>query len=323
MSDHSDHMKEAATFAENVRRELRSFPADVVADLTDGLESDIALSLADGATLPTPESYADDLLRGAGLEPLSISERSESLLMQTFAKVEPFWGKVRDLTEGLAPAWWVFRAWVLTQIVGLLVSDWDSSQPLMPQWGEMPFVGLILFIGLLIFSVQWGRSMKPVRRQLRIISHCAIAIAAVFVLTAEPKASDYPATTWTPNTMSTCAIVETPDVVGLTVADAEKKLSLAGIPFEFFDQDSMVDIASAPPQILVLQQDLEPGLTTFCGERSLQLVVDLAKGPNEFPATSMPPEGVTPDTTGAQNTTTIPTKSSTTTVPKATTTTRP
>ncbi len=324
MTDHSDHIREAATFAENVRRELRAHPAEIVADLTDGLESDIASSLADGASLPNASEYALDLLRGAGLEPVvKENERISSLLVRACGRFLPLWRKLRTFSVGLSPAWWVFRAWVLTQTIGLLVSDWDSSQPLMPQWGEMPFVGLVLFIALLVLSIQWGRSMKPVRRQIRIISHYAIAIAAVFVLAAEPNTSNYPSTTWTPNTMSTCAIVDVPDVVGLTVADAEMKLSLLGIPFDFFDQDSMVDVASAPPQALVLQQDLEPGSTTFCGERGIQLVVDLANGPNEFPATSMPPEGATPDTKGGQATTTIPAKSSTTTPPKASTTTTP
>jgi hypothetical protein len=323
MTDHSDHIREAATFAENVRRELRAHPAEIVADLTDGLESDIAASLGDGAVLSTPGSYANDLLRGAGLEPLSKGEGTRNLLGKAESRVLPLWNKLCGFTVGLAPAWWVFRAWIVMQLLGAVVSDGNSSYGIVSEWGELPFVGLLLFIALLIFSVQWGRSMKPARRQTRIISHCVIAIASVFILVSETNTSNYPSTTWTPNTMSTCAIVDVPDVVGLTVADAEMKLSLLGIPFDFFDQDSMVDVASAPPQALVLQQDLEPGPTTFCGERGIQLVVDLANGPNEFPATSMPPEGATPDTKGGQTTTTIPAKSSTTTVPKATTTTSP
>ena len=67
MSDISHHMKAAAVFAESVRRELRHLPAEVVADLTDGLESDIASSLLDGVVLANPSGYANDLLRGAGL----------------------------------------------------------------------------------------------------------------------------------------------------------------------------------------------------------------------------------------------------------------
>ena len=59
----------AATYAERVRRELRHLPVETVADLTDGLESDIASSLADGAALPSADEYAADLLRGAGMEP--------------------------------------------------------------------------------------------------------------------------------------------------------------------------------------------------------------------------------------------------------------
>lgn len=321
MSDHSDHMKEAATFAENVRRELRSFPADVVADLTDGLESDIASSLADGASLSSPESYAHDLLRGAGLEPMSISEKSESLLMQTFAKAEPLWTKVRDLTEGLAPAWWVFRAWIATQLVGAIVSDAESSRPLLAQWGELPLLGMILFVAFVVLSVKWGKLQKPFHRRIRILSHCVLVVAGALFLVGDPVFS-YPYATNPYATNSeiyapeTCRIVEVPNVVGMSLEDARKTFLMTNISYVLFDQDAMVEVSDAPPDIEILQQDPSLGSHVFCGDNPLQLVIDLSRSVNA--ATSLAPEPSDPQTT-----TTIPSKSSTTTVPKATTTTSP
>ena len=308
MTDQSDHMREAATFAENVRRELRAHPAEVVADLTDGLESDIGASLGDGALLPNPTSYANDLLRGAGLEPLSIEKISGQKLQRLIVKIDPIWSKVRELSEGLAPAWWVLRAWVLTQIVGAIVSGPGSPWALMPQWGENPLFGLIFFIALLRPSIQWGRSGKPLHRTSRIISHSAIAIASVLVLFQEPRV-DYRqqgGSTWDGMSTSTCAVFVTPDVVGLTVADAERALKDSGIPFSIFDQGLMVEIGTALPDIAILQQNPLAGVNTFCSDDGLQLIVDLRSGEDGFSTTT---------------TTTIP--KATTTIPKATTTTRP
>jgi hypothetical protein len=85
--------------------------------------------------------------------------------------------------------------------------------------------------------------------------------------------------------------------------------------FTFFDQDSMVGIASAPLESLVLQQNPDPGSHVFCGDHKLQLVVDLAA---PMVTTSLPLQTtptVLPSEPGATTTTSVKPKATTTTSP--------
>jgi hypothetical protein len=318
-------MKEAATFAENVRRELRSHPADVVADLTDGLESDIASSLADGAYLPSPESYAHDLLRGAGLEPLSISEKSESLLMQTFAKVKPLWSKVRDLTEGLAPAWWIFRAWIATQLLGAMINEVDSSFGIIGQWGEMPIGAAIVFVAFAVVSVRIGKLSSTKWKKATLVSHLAFVALTFMILSNEtyPSFERYWQThDGNPANFSnnTCAKTQVPDLTGIAAATAEAALRSASLEFVYIDQTTNVRVDRAFSDSEVLRQSIRMG-TELCMGQEVELFIDdpATSSPR---ATSLVPDDQV-DAGSTESSTTIPAKSSTTTPPKASTTTTP
>jgi hypothetical protein len=318
-------MKEAATFAENVRRELRSHPADVVADLTDGLESDIASSLADGASLSSPESYAHDLLRGAGLEPLSISEKSESLLMQTFAKVEPLWRKVRDLTEGLAPAWWIFRAWIATQLLGAMINEVDSSFGIIGQWGEMPIGAAIVFVAFAVVSVRIGKLTSTKWKKATLVSHLAFVALTVMILSNEtcPSFERYWQThDGNPANFSnnTCVKTQVPDLTKVAAITAEAVLRDTALNFVYIDQTTKVRVDRVSASTEILGQSIRMG-TELCMGQEVELFIDdsFTSAPG---ATSLVPEGQT-DADGEMMNTTIPAKSSSTTVPKATTTSSP
>jgi len=322
MSDHSDHMKEAATFAENVRRELRSHPADVVADLTDGLESDIASSLADGASLPSPENYALDLLRGAGLEPISDSKESESFLIKTTTLVRPLWAKVRALTAGLAPAWWVFRAWIATQLLGAMISEVNSPYGIIGEWGEMPLGALIVFIGFLALSIRFGRMPQERFARTRLISHLFFVLAAFPVLSIQPTPDVWASYAPMNPEQNNCPIRTVPNVTGLIIVEAQLTIDAAGLDYFFYDQFSNQELEIVPPDAVVIRQS--PLRDRYwCQGEKIQLTIDTSLRRSTDSATTLPPEGVTPDTRGGQTTTTMPAKSATTTVPKATTTTRP
>jgi hypothetical protein len=322
MSDHSDHIKEAATFAENVRRELRSFPADVVADLTDGLESDIASSLADGATLPSPESYAHDLLRGAGLEPISDGEESQNFLIKATTLVLPLWTKVRDLTAGLAPAWWVFRAWIATQLLGAMISEVNSPYGIIGEWGEMPLGALIVFAGFLVLSIRFGRMSQERFARTRLISHLLFVLAAFPVLSSQPTPDVWASYAPMNPRQNNCPMMTVPNVTGLIIAEAQRTIDMAGLDYFFYDQFSNKELDIVPPDAVVIRQS--PLRDRYwCSWEKIQLTIDTSLPRSTDSETTLPPEGVTPDTRGGQTTTTIPAKSSTTTVPKATTTTRP
>lgn len=322
MSDHSDHMKEAATFAENVRRELRSHPADVVADLTDGLESDIASSLADGASLPSPESYALDLLRGAGLEPISDGKESQSFLIKTTTLVRPLWAKVRTLTAGLAPAWWVFRAWIATQLLGAMISEVNSPYGIIGEWGEMPLGALIVFAGFLALSIRFGRMPQERFARTRLISHLFFVLATFPVLSIQPTPDVWASYAPMTQEQNNCPIRTVPNVTGLIISEAQRTIDMAGLDYYFFDQFSNEELAIVPPDAVVIRQS--PLRDRYwCQWEKIELTIDMSLPRSTDSATTLPPEGVTPDTRGGQTTTTMPAKSATTTVPKATTTTRP
>lgn len=312
MSDSSDFISKAATFAENVRRELRDLPAEVVADLTDGLESDIAASLEDGASLPDVSQYALDLMRGAGIEipksDVGIQQKKRKIAEVVLRVAD----KVTTATSGLAPAWWVLRAWIVAQFIGAIVSNTDSNRPILAQWGELPILGIFIFVALLYLSVRWGRSVKKSRVLIRYFATSVLALSAVVLLwqptflqpSAEGKTFMY--------APETCRIIDVPSVVGITLGEAKSALERWNLPYVVFDQDAMTEIAYAPDVFEVLQQDPGPSEHAFCGERSVQLVVDLSQGPADRPPTDV------------LSTTTIPAPETTTTVkPKATTTTTP
>ena len=320
MSDHSDHMKEAATFAENVRRELRSFPADVVADLTDGLESDIASSLADGASLSSPGSYAHDLLRGAGLARLCASKATQRLLGRLTTLVLPLWTKVRTLTAGLAPAWWVFRAWIATQLLGAMISEVNSPYGIIGEWGEMPLGAAIVFVGFLILSIRFGRMSHDRFARTRVISH--LFLAAFPVLSSQPTPDVWASYAPMNPEQNNCPMRTVPNVTGLIIAEAQRTIDMAGLDYYFFDQFSSEELDIVPPDAVVIRQS--PLRDRYwCQWEKIVLTIDMSLPRSTDSATTLPPEGVTPDTRGGQTTTTIPAISATTTVPKATTTTRP
>lgn len=323
MSDQSHHIHDAATFAENVRRELRNLSAEVVADLTDGLESDIAASLADGATLPDASVYAQDLVRGAGLENAEGDVSSRQLLRSVKSFGARHWGTVQNLTAGLAPAWWVLRAWVATQVIGWLVSDSDSSRPVVAQWGEMPFVGLLIFAALLALSIKWGRSTPPRWKKVIVASHVVLAITAFGVAFAEPHIGWF---TYAPadngvqqgvtNSPAACFEANVPDVSGRLWRDAEVEMNNSGLAVTFVSNGAIIPQARIPEDAAIDVQDPSPGRHIFCAEDSVQLSLNL------FPDRSMPGIATTmpPETSSS----TVPKKTTTTTVaPKSPTTTRP
>ncbi len=313
MSDTSDFISTAKTFAENVRRELRDLPAEVVADLTDGLESDIAASLEDGALLPDASQYALDLVRGAGIEIPKRDADGQQMRRRIAEIAVQSVDKIKSATSGLAPAWWILRAWIVTQFIGAIVSDVDSNRPIFSQWGEMSFLAIVIFVAALYVSIRMGRSTNNAPIFVRYFATVVLSISSLVLLwqpTSPPLFAEGP---WFVNHPEECRIINVPDVVGSTLGEAKSALERWKLPYTVFDQDAMSDIAYAPDDFEVLQQDPVPGESVFCGERSVQLVVDLSQGPADRPPTDV------------LSTTTIPLSSTTTTskAPKVTTTTTP
>lgn len=154
---------EIHAFAQGVRAALADLPADEVDDLTEGLEADLAESLAEDLrrTLPDPVVYAAELRLAAGLPGRAATTRSSALsdllagwretkdALSIAIRRQPVLAGALDFAATLRPVWWVLRALIAAWSVAVVVEN-----------GEEPglhLVGWVTFVVLAVISVQWGR----------------------------------------------------------------------------------------------------------------------------------------------------------------------
>jgi len=322
-------METAIDFANKVRAELSHLTSEQIADLTDGLEADIASSLDDGADIGSAQKYSTDLLAAAGM--------SKGVEVELNA-VDVFINKVRNLSlsiSDLEPAWWIFRAWVVTQLIGWLLFRDQTSSPGYLEWRNMQWGGIVVLGVTLYVSVRIGRA-KPMKwKTVLSISHVVLAVAGLAFMFVGPRGESNRSVYGNPKfPQSSCQYVPVPVVVGLPIADAKALLTGMGMGWTIFDQDAMTKLAQVPDDVIVLQQD-PPGGGPVCRVNEVQYMVDLVVDLAAPMMTTFPPDLVTTTTTVVPqelNTTTlqprptlttIPKKAVTTTIPKATTTTSP
>jgi hypothetical protein len=303
-------METAIEFANKVRAELSHLTSEQIADLTDGLEADIASSLDDGADIGSAEKYATDLLAAAGM--------SKGVEVMPGA-VDVFINKARRWfvsISDLEPAWWIFRAWVVTQLIGWLLFRDQSSSPGYLEWRYMQWGGILVLGVMLYVSVRIGRAKPTKWKKLSSISHVVLAVAGLSFMFVGPRGETTYLEPLPGQTL--CAQIPAPNLVGRPVAAAEELLLGIGMGWTFFDQDAMIQLDAVPKEAMVIQQNPRPGVKT-CQVYAVQLIVDLSTPllPLQTPTTVLPSE---PETMA---TTTIPKKSATTAKPKATTTTKP
>jgi hypothetical protein len=310
----STNMETAIEFANKVRAELSHLTSEQIADLTDGLEADIASSLDDGADIGSAEKYATDLLAAAGMtKGVEVVPHAVDVFIN---KARRWFVSISDLE----PAWWILRAWVVTQLIGWLLFRDQSSSPGYLEWRNISWLGVLVLGVMLYVSVRIGRA-KPIKwKKLLSISHVVLAVAGLAFMFVSPRGESLSIGYLNPSPgQSSCQFVSVPDVVGLPIADAKSVLTSMGMAETIFDQDAMTTLAQVPDDVIVLQQDpLAGGQVCRVSEVQymIDLVVDLA-GPM---MTTFPPDITT-------QTTILPEKSEVTTStsvkPKATTTTSP
>lgn len=306
-------METAIEFANKVRVELGHLTSEQIADLTDGLEADIASSLDDGADIGSAEKYATDLLAAAGMsKDIDVVPNAVDVFIK---KVRRWFVSISDLE----PAWWIFRAWVATQLIGWLLFRDQSSSPGYLEWRNMQWGGVLVLGMMLYVSVRIGRAKPTKWEKVVSVSHVVLAVAGLAFMFVGPRGEPGPIGYVNPlQGQSLCEYVLVADVVGLPIADAKAVLAGMGMAGTIFDQDAMVKLAQVPDDVIVIQQDPLGG-GPVCRVNEVQymvdLVVDLAAPmattslPLQITTTVLPQE---PDTT-----------TTTTTTPKATTTTSP
>jgi hypothetical protein len=314
-------MKAAAVFAESVRRELRHLPAEVVADLTDGLESDIASSLLDGVVLANPSGYANDLLRGAGLAVEKSSPSNMSFVVEVEKRLVGLWNPIRNFTMGLAPAWWLARAWIVTQVLGAALNGRDDTRVLVGQWGEKPYLGIVVFVIALYFSVVLGRRQLE-KSYFKLVFTAGLVVAGVVIATGQfqPGVNYYEASS------EPVPCMLPPDFVGMSVTEI-KNLQIDGhIPFaiEFFAKSTNANmtqtiwdqVSSDFRKFRVVEQE-NPSLME-CHDEALALIIDEV-ALVEAPTTTT----VAPTTTPTIAPSVAPTTTSKTSIEQQSTTTSP
>lgn len=177
---------EIAIFAERVRRALGHLSVEQVADLTDGLEANVAASVADGTPLPNVDVYVAELLSAAGIEATSEPKSLFTSFRRAYEFAERIVSPIVRWSRGLAPMWWIVRAFSLTVILGA----WTSRDP---AWGgshtfvavaDRESIGLVVFVLLLVASVWWGRRGAVVPGLIRIVAGVALIVLA-FVATGD------------------------------------------------------------------------------------------------------------------------------------------
>lgn len=160
-----------AAFATAVRAALADLAPDEIDELTDGLEADLTDRLSDTETadLGDPHAYAEELRAAAGLPhrpapragfaaELRHAPKIVAAAFREFGAAHPLIGYVRDFLVALRPLWWVFRAAVITALIGNVTN---------PGWSPVNGFTLIVGIAALVISVQFGRGKWLPRAWMR------------------------------------------------------------------------------------------------------------------------------------------------------------
>lgn len=183
---------EISAFAQGVREALSDLPADEVDDLTDGLEADLAESLAEDLrrTLPDPVAYAAELRLAAGLPAPTVAIkrgvmsglrdgwRETSDAIGVTVRRNPVLVSLLEFAEVLRPAWWIFRSWIATWLIaaffGMERGYWFDG------------ISWMLFAALAVVSVQWGRGRWTFRgvSSLVVIGNVIAVVALLPLLNA-------------------------------------------------------------------------------------------------------------------------------------------
>jgi hypothetical protein len=149
-----------------VRDHLDDLPADVVEELTGGLEADLGDLAAESSDpleqrIGAPTAYADELRAAAGLEPRGARSRTTAgqrlAALTRELRAQPWWPAASAFALTVRPAWWVARAllavWALHRgvlgVTGLGVGWW------------------LVGAGAVVVSVELGRGRWSTQRWLR------------------------------------------------------------------------------------------------------------------------------------------------------------
>ncbi|MDQ0371951.1 HAAS signaling domain-containing protein [Cellulomonas humilata] len=187
---------DVAGYAAAVRRGLADLGPEQVDDLTDDLEADLAEALDDERHVAhgrgvleqfgPPEDYAAELRAAAGLapatapgrrvrlsDPVDDSRRFGRWVLRRLRALT-WWAPVEAFLVALRPVWWLLRGWVAYQLVAMMAG--------VSGWLPRNLAALLVLVGCVVLSVQWGRGAWFQSRRVAWVALTANAVAVVAVL---------------------------------------------------------------------------------------------------------------------------------------------
>ncbi|WP_144783683.1 hypothetical protein [Microbacterium sp. BH-3-3-3] len=214
-------------FAAAVRSHLDDLPVDEVDDLLDGLEADLADQASEAGedfTIPDAATYAAELRAAAGLperdrkSPTGRPPIHRRLIglrrtIETQIRRNPAAEWVINLMGSLRPLWWILRAVVLYLFIAPFF--WSGygwmSGTVAYLIGAVQFPGIVLMVGLLLLSVQWGRGRWAPSALLRGVRLSVTVVALLLTpFTLVSLASSLQSLVWDSSSHATSASPFTP-----------------------------------------------------------------------------------------------------------------
>lgn len=185
-----------------VRRELQDLSTDELEELIGGLGADLSDLAAESEEplerrLGDPTAYAAELREAAGLPrrprpgrtPLgrTVRERlrADEAALRARLDREPWWPAVSEFLLVLRPAWWVLRAYVAVQLLGLVLGSYPRG--ILPNVLGHLSGTLLLFVATVI-SVELGRGRwrSPRRDDAVAVGNAVAVLGLVVVLATSP-----------------------------------------------------------------------------------------------------------------------------------------
>lgn len=302
---------EIASFAERVRRALSHLPVEQVADLTDGLEANVAASVADGTPLPDVEAYVAELLTAAGLEAPAQSDANKVKFTEVVAKL-------KSGVRGLAPMWWLLRAVAATFLIGVLTSTdpaWGAGRA-MVRVGDNLLLGWVVFIATLVVSVWAGRLEKRIPAVARIVPG---ALVVALSLSAVGNEFDYAAMMKHPQRLACFELgfdsmgrrqfptEPYPQLVGMSLYDADKAIMEWGGGLAMTHLMRGIEVVNSPRAVIVHAEPAYIDSSGVCP--TINIPIEIAEEPptTVLPeTTTVPPTSVSATTTSSSTTVTPP-----------------
>ena len=257
---------EISQFAVGVRRALSHLPADQVAELTDGLEANMAASVADGTPLPDIDTYVSQLLTAAGLEvprntaPVASSRSFVDVVSEALHKVVTW-------SRGLAPMWWLLRAFLFVVIVGELTTDYDTltAGTRYIAVGGSNSLGIVFLVIATVGSVWWGRSRFTLPSWAEIVLAAVLLVFGTVIIRDELHSAEIAAISVGYNGQCTGLGYDSqgrigfpmgpiPDLVGLSPAEADEAVMEWGQALVLLNVSSFPEPATAEDRSVVIEQ---------------------------------------------------------------------